>query len=74
MRLCRNVSGATSCFWCAGTSKICGESPQGAWLSTNPVATCKFQVVMLAEGGSGLFMFSRGRIVKVEKFFYFCRL
>ena len=28
-----------------GMSYICGESPLGAQLPTNPIATCKFQMV-----------------------------
>ena len=35
-------------FFCmTGMPYICGESPQGTQLPTNPIATCKFRVVTL---------------------------
>ena len=45
---CR-VEKQDSFFGMTGMSYICGESPQGTQLPTNPVATCKFRVVTLGR-------------------------
>ena len=41
------VSRPTRCM--TGMLYICGESPHGAQLPTNPIATCKFQGVTLGR-------------------------
>ena len=39
------ITCSSGCICMTGMPYICGESPQGTQLPTNPVATCKFRAV-----------------------------